>query len=209
MKAIERIFQYIEQNGLSKSDFERKCGLSNGYLNKQMLRKADIGETILISILENCPNITPEWLLTGKESMQNHIQETVVVENLQPPLDNSPISKVSADHQFNRLVLQNDVISKANAKLAESVQEAIKSSHEYAKMAQDSINRTHDAVEVNQKQIGVNQEMMQRLLTMFESSKHESRRKTNTHGKQTIVPYIIPPSKGYDDMLSWYNVEIE
>lgn len=69
MKAIERIFKYIEIKGLNKSELERNTGISNGYLAKQLSRSADIGESILINILENCPDISPEWLLTGKGDM--------------------------------------------------------------------------------------------------------------------------------------------
>lgn len=69
MKAIERIFQYIEKKKLNKSEFERNSKISNGYLSKQLRRKADIGESILNNILENCPDINPEWLLTGKGNM--------------------------------------------------------------------------------------------------------------------------------------------
>ena len=76
MKAIERIFEYIDFKGINKSELERKTGTSNGYLAKQLQRKADIGESILINILENCPDISPEWLLTGsgqmlKQNVQN------------------------------------------------------------------------------------------------------------------------------------------
>jgi len=69
MKAIERIFQYIDNKKLNKSEFERKSGMSNGYLAKQFSRKADIGESMLNRILENCPDINPLWLLTGHGSM--------------------------------------------------------------------------------------------------------------------------------------------
>ena len=69
MKAIERIFQYIDYRGLNKQELERISGISNGYLAKQLSRKADIGESILKKVLENCPDISPIWLLMGEGSM--------------------------------------------------------------------------------------------------------------------------------------------
>jgi len=69
MKAIDRIYEYIKNKGVSISHFEKKVGLSNGYLGKQKRRNADIGEGVMLKILENCPDINPEWLLTGKGSM--------------------------------------------------------------------------------------------------------------------------------------------
>jgi hypothetical protein len=69
MKAIERLYKYIDYKGVKPAPFEKQIGLSNGYLGKQLSRIADLGEGILIKILENCPEINPEWLLTGKEPM--------------------------------------------------------------------------------------------------------------------------------------------
>lgn len=69
MKAINRLLQYIEQKGLSISEAERLLGFSNGYLGKQLKRSADLGESKLIKVLENCPDISPVWLLTGEGDM--------------------------------------------------------------------------------------------------------------------------------------------
>ncbi len=69
MKAIERIYQIIECQHNSIAEFERRNSLSNGYLGKMRKRNADIGESILVSILENCPEISAEWLLTGEGDM--------------------------------------------------------------------------------------------------------------------------------------------
>lgn len=69
MKAIERIYQYIDFKGIKIAEFERKNFLSNGYLKKMLLRKGDLGESILNQIVENSPEISAEWLLTGKGEM--------------------------------------------------------------------------------------------------------------------------------------------
>ena len=65
MKAIDRIYQYLEYKAFKVSDFEKKNSISNGYLSKMRQRSASIGEDILNQILENFPDISPEWLLTG------------------------------------------------------------------------------------------------------------------------------------------------
>lgn len=75
-KIIDRIYKYIDYKGVKPVPFERKIGLSNGYLSKQFNRKADIGESILFKIIENCPDIDAIWLLTGKGNMlnkENHV----------------------------------------------------------------------------------------------------------------------------------------
>jgi phage repressor protein C with HTH and peptisase S24 domain len=69
MKAVERILQYIDYKGLNNSSFEKKIGVSNGYIATQSKRNADLGEGILNKILDNSLDINPEWLLTGKGEM--------------------------------------------------------------------------------------------------------------------------------------------
>lgn len=61
MKSIERLMQYIDYKGLNKRTFEVNNDLSNGYLGKQLSRNADLGEGILTRILDNCPDLSPEW----------------------------------------------------------------------------------------------------------------------------------------------------
>ncbi|SFD10009.1 S24 family peptidase [Flavobacterium phragmitis] len=69
MKAIQRLYEYINYKGIKPKPFENKIGLSNGYLGKQLKRNADLGESILLRVLENCPDLNPVWLLLGNESM--------------------------------------------------------------------------------------------------------------------------------------------
>ena len=69
MKAINRVIQYIDSKGINNSPFEKKCGLSNGYLGTQLKRNADLGEGVLNKILDNCLDLSPEWLLTGRGEM--------------------------------------------------------------------------------------------------------------------------------------------
>ena len=69
MNAIDRIKQYIENKGLNNSSFEKKIGLSNGYIGTQLKRNASLGEDIMNKILDNCLDINPAWLLTGKGEM--------------------------------------------------------------------------------------------------------------------------------------------
>ena len=69
MKIIERIFEYIKYKGVTIADFERQNSLSNGYLRKMKQRNADIGETIMLTILENCPDIALDWFVLGEGTM--------------------------------------------------------------------------------------------------------------------------------------------
>lgn len=79
MKAINRVIQYIDNKGINNSLFEKKCGLSNGYLGTQLRRNADLGEGVLNKILDNCLDVSPEWLLTGRGEMLKSERATEVI----------------------------------------------------------------------------------------------------------------------------------
>lgn len=61
----------IELEEINKNQFYIKTGLSNGFLDKVK----DIGGTKIEQILKVFPNISPEWLLTGKGSMVRRSNE--------------------------------------------------------------------------------------------------------------------------------------
>lgn len=86
MKAIGRIKQYIDYKGLTNRAFEQNNDLSNGYIATQLKRNADLGEGILTKILENCLDLNPLWLITGKGEMlkngDNIIQTTTGDNNI-------------------------------------------------------------------------------------------------------------------------------
>ena len=86
MKAIGRIKQYIDYKSLTNRAFEQNNDLSNGYIATQLKRNADLGEGILTKILENCLDLNPLWLITGKGEMlkngDNIIQTTTGDNNI-------------------------------------------------------------------------------------------------------------------------------
>ena len=71
MKAIDRVFDYINARGLKPTRLEKEIGLSNGYLRTQEKRNADLGEGVLLKIIDYCLDLNPVWLLTGKGDMLN------------------------------------------------------------------------------------------------------------------------------------------
>lgn len=62
----ERLSQYLEFVGDSKSEFGRKIGVSNAYISS--MRKS-IDPDKIQSIAFNYPNLNIEWLLTGNGDM--------------------------------------------------------------------------------------------------------------------------------------------
>lgn len=66
MDLKSRIFKFIEYKGITISEFERNSTLANGYLKKF---KGSIGSDKLNSISNYYPELSLEWLITGKGPM--------------------------------------------------------------------------------------------------------------------------------------------
>lgn len=63
----DRILRYIEHEGISIREFERKCGFSNGYFNKIK----DFSTDKVQEIIRVFPNLNYIWVLTGETCMLN------------------------------------------------------------------------------------------------------------------------------------------
>lgn len=69
MKAIDRFYEYLAEKSLKPTAIEKNIGLSNGYLSAQKKRGADIGEGMMLKIIDYFRDISPLWLLTGEGPM--------------------------------------------------------------------------------------------------------------------------------------------
>lgn len=69
MKAIDRFYYYLTEKSLKPTAVEKEIGLSNGYLSAQKKRYADMGEGMMLKIIDYFRDINPLWLLTGEGSM--------------------------------------------------------------------------------------------------------------------------------------------
>ena len=66
MEVKERIKQWCVAEKISVSQFERKCGLGNGYVNAI---RASIGMKSLEKILRTFPKMNRDWLIYGESPM--------------------------------------------------------------------------------------------------------------------------------------------
>lgn len=62
----ERLISFIKYMGLSQAKFEKRIGVSNGFVNN--MRKS-IGVEKLENILREFPDLNREWLLYGEGEM--------------------------------------------------------------------------------------------------------------------------------------------
>ena len=77
MNVNSRILEFVSAKGLSVAEFERLCGLSNGYVRKV---KDSLGKRGLSDILRKFPDLNSDWLLTGKGEMllPNLTQQSII-----------------------------------------------------------------------------------------------------------------------------------
>jgi len=98
----ERLEQFIQSQQISNAEFERRCGLGNGYVKNF---KSSIGSEKLVCILRTFPNIDLYWLLTG--SSQGVNQQVTGDGNTQVAGDGNTID--AARDALNALRSQLDV----------------------------------------------------------------------------------------------------
>ena len=103
MKAIERLYEYLDYKKLKPTALEKEIGLSNGYISVQKKRNADMGEGALNKIIDYCRDINPLWLLTGEGNMlradKGEIKKEGDIPVARPassPMEGIPLIPVSA-----------------------------------------------------------------------------------------------------------------
>lgn len=105
---IERILQIIDFKAISKNQFYKETGLSNGFLDKVK----DIGVSKLELILKTYPEINPEFIIFGKGSMFKKEEDLSIIQEEQAP--------------YYRRNNQNDKIIEIQKQLLESQAREIK-----------------------------------------------------------------------------------
>lgn len=66
---LHRISKIAELQGVTISKIEQMIGASKGVLYKAIQKNTDIQSKWIVLIVENFPQYSPEWLLTGKGEM--------------------------------------------------------------------------------------------------------------------------------------------
>ena len=81
MAIIERLKEFIKTQGLKNSTFEKRAGLGNGYISKV---KGSPSPEKCEDILKAFPELSREWLLTGRGEMLNSPDSVSVVDPQSP-----------------------------------------------------------------------------------------------------------------------------
>ena len=90
-KILDRIGKIAQNEGISIGALERNIGASKGVLSRALANGTDIQTKWLSVLVENYPQYSPEWLLTGRgEMLKSSTSETVTP-------DAQPEPKVTTD----------------------------------------------------------------------------------------------------------------
>ena len=74
---IERIAHFIDYLNIAVSIFEQNISASNGVVRHAIKKNKDIQSKWLVNIADNYPNLSIEWLITGKGEMLKSIEHKI------------------------------------------------------------------------------------------------------------------------------------
>lgn len=105
MKAIDRFYEYLAERNLKPTAVEKEIGLSNGYLSAQKKRNADMGEGMMLRIIDYCRDINPLWLLTGEGKMLKNAvididKEPIDMRVAEPEITYTKVSSITQERLF-------------------------------------------------------------------------------------------------------------
>lgn len=66
---MDRISKISENESITITSLEKKIGASKGVLSRAIVKKTDILSKWVQAVVENYPQYSAEWLLTGRGSM--------------------------------------------------------------------------------------------------------------------------------------------
>jgi hypothetical protein len=126
MKAIDRLYLYLDYKGVKPTRFEHEVGFSSGYLSKMKARNSDMGESQMNIVLENCPDLDEIWFITGKGIMLKENPDSFQLQN-DPEVTteyNSPFVQElltlhrELNEKSNKIIEQADTITMLKEELA-------------------------------------------------------------------------------------------
>jgi hypothetical protein len=69
MKAIDRLFEYLQVKGMKVGTFETELGLKNARIKNSFDRKGYLKEDFIVKLMEYDPDLNLDWLVMGHGKM--------------------------------------------------------------------------------------------------------------------------------------------
>ena len=112
----EKIFQYLEFKGITKSDFYKKTGITSGTLS----HSSGLGEENLLKIFLTYKEISLEWMFRGEGQMIRGVQEN-------PP----PMNVAHIQGNKNNITQEGKTVEiESNSELIQALKDTIASQKE-------------------------------------------------------------------------------
>ena len=145
----KRILQYIDYVRISRIDFCEKVGMSYANMKGKGL-ESEIGGTQIVKILSQSPDLSPEWLLTGKGAMLRGQSAPEVAPPPSEPAFPGFIEKIQdLSVKVGRLEAENEHLRAA----IEAKQREIEAKQREIEARQREIEAQRREIEARQKEI--------------------------------------------------------
>lgn len=119
----ERIKLFVKHKGISIREFERRCGMSTGYM--AMLRHAP-GANKLSTILAQYPELSRVWLLTGEGEMLVSAQPAERQEESPATIQMQPVDGSEVISRLLEMIREKDAIIMRQAETIGALKHKIK-----------------------------------------------------------------------------------
>ena len=182
---IDRIKKIIEYKEISTRQFCLKVGVANGFLDKVK----DVGSEKLVKILYAFPDISPEWLLTGKGAMLRGQSAPEVAPPPSEPAFPGLIEEIkSLSVKVGRLEAENEHLRAAIEAKQREIEEGTR-----------EIDNKEREIEAQQKEIEAKQREIERLqienrLSHSDTTKKRAHEMANPAHESAVPPHSIPPT---------------
>lgn len=144
----ERLLEYIEYKKLKNTDFEKRAGLSNGFVNNF---GDNIREKTLQKISDAFPDLNIDWWKTGLGTMINNSQEIITQGN-----GNHNINGVNGNVTISHNEFSNMI------ELQKNYQDLQKELTDRLKTSQEQLSKSQNQLSESQQQITTLIEILKR-----------------------------------------------
>ena len=184
---IDRIKKIIEYKEISTRQFCLKVGVANGFLDKVK----DVGSEKIVKILYAFPDISPEWLLTGKGAMLRGQSAPEVAPPPSEPAFPGFIEKIQElSVKVGRLEAENEHLRAAIEAKQREIEEGMR-----------EIDNKEREIEAQHKEIEAKQREIERLqienrLSHSGTTKKRGDEMSDSDSAQAVPPSIPQTSSG-------------
>lgn len=137
MDVKDRLLSIINFLNMPVAVFERRCGLSNGYIKKC---KGNIGAAKLDGILTAFPDLNREWLLYGEGEMLNESAKAATEQAADTNVNASTIVGANVSGNGHTISNTTDSDNTALMELQKGFQNLLAKSQEQTTKAQEQID---------------------------------------------------------------------